>query len=327
MMVAKKILMSVSNGVIKQASMTIKKSLGSIDDAAKSINKNELNNNFNTPLFKGFKDIDEFIPNYDNYDVALSPSLNRKLHNKANAISTNIIDTDLASTKIIGTNKTVYLDTLTTNRCKWNDFILKQTSEGHPFNECVNIFYKAFQFTKNEKMLKDIMSESFSIIKQGYPLEYVLKSIKTGFLNNGRYAKGLMSFIVDNPSRKAHVVLKNNSGVEIFDATAANCYHILDTICKNETIIPNILNDCRINFKTEKELLDLATKLLKKQNGEWNSLNSQIFKTLKKQTLQSDKNVTNIDNRLYNLVNGYINNGYSTEAIILKLNQLGALRK
>jgi hypothetical protein len=228
----------------------------------------------------------------------------------------------LITTKLIGTNRTVFLDSVLGNRCKANDLICHYT-EKYGFRNAANIINNTKGF------LDDIyIAESFALLKNGHPLEQVLKYMDEALLDSPiRYSKGLIKFVAYNPEKKHLVIVKDRAQHEIFDRIAAINFHIFENLCPDEKSLEKVIKACRCKNTdgiklTDDRLSYLAVKFLEKHK-EWSDIDNLIFKSLKFNRKKGGHESEIVDSALYNFVSSLVEEGCSSPEILRRLNKLG----
>ena len=318
MSINEKFLLRVVDGNITKVS----KSLNSNYKLSEKVVASPKNNMFrNEELFVPFDELDSFVPRYSLDDLPLASSLKLEKHRFSNSICSRILDTDLSSTTLIGTNRVVYFDSLMGNLNNINKKLLNYMFEaGHSLRDACNVFYKAKGFYD-----VDYLDEAFSLLKKGHPLEKVLGYMDASLLvAPKRYSKGLMMFIAENPNKKSLVVIKDRYGNEVFDAQAANNFHILETICKSDEEILDVLKACRRVNKdgisyTEDLLSEFALDILTK-NQIWTDIDSMIFnKYLKRRSPSHHGEI--VDVSMLSAAKAGFRKGLSSEEVLAKLNR------
>lgn len=252
----------------------------------------------------------------------------RAVKNKSGDVINKITDADLIKTTLIGTNRTVYLDTLVANRSKGNSLMLDYIQNGQfSFRDTANVFYKAAKICPDETYIAD----AHQLIKYGYSIEDVLKIMDKALMDGNRYSEGLMHFVAKYPDKKSLVLLTNSKGEQAFDAILAKNYPSLKRLCKfNDNTIQEVVDCCRMpkgcGAEPSEELYALALKSLKKHKG-WSELDKYIFRAIKRASADLNPATNEIDKVLYRRVESMLDEGYTTEQIVSKLNRLGVLRK
>ena len=279
-MVSFKLMASATNGIITRASKFARKNYDITDEIIKAGEKQKKSTFRDNELFKEFKEVDEFVPTYGLDDLPLASSLNPRAQQYSSEVTRNVLDTDFVTAKIIGTDRTVFLDTVYGTHSNPNEALIGFMDEGHSFFECVNIFAKAGDYLN-----KAYLYDAFKLLKEGHPLEKVLGYMDEAIMNGGkRYESGLLDFVANNPNKK-HFVIAKHDGMEAFDKQVANVFHILETKCKNDDEIEAIIKACRCfdpkgpNY-AESRLLDTAINILNKQ-GCWSKEADELMANLK----------------------------------------------
>lgn len=321
-MASGKLIMSVKNGLIQKSSKVAGKYMGHADNVP--LETKWANSTFrDKELFSPYKDVGEFMPTYSFDDVPLSSSLNPRVQQKASALTSQVIDTDLPTAKLLGSNKTVFLETIYTHDSNGNRLILEYIDRGHSFSDAANIINHA-----RGHMHRPYIAEAFSLLEKGYPLELVFKYMDESLLNAPiKYQKGLMEFVANNPNKRNMVIVKDRYFNEVFDAIGAKNYHIFENLCPDEKSLKSVIRACRCKnqegaFTTNDDLSTLAMEILQR-NGKWTDLDSQILKSLKYTYERAKCDIEAIDGPPYNKVLSWVKKGDSTEEIIRKLNHLG----
>ena len=279
-MVSFKLMARATNGIITRASKFARKNFEITDDIIKAGQKQKTSTFRDNELFREFKEVDEFTPTYGLDDLPLASSLNPKAQQYSSEVTRNVLDTDLITAKIIGTDRTVFLDTIYGTTSNPNEALIKYMNEGHSFFDCVNIFAKVGDYFN-----KAYLYDSFQLLKKGYPLEKVLGYMDEALMSGGkRYESGLLDFIANNPNKKHFVITKHN-GFEAFDKNVANVFHILETKCKDDDEIKAIIKACRCfdpkgPAYAETRLLDTAINILDKKGG-WSKDADELMADLK----------------------------------------------
>lgn len=321
-MVSVKFITSATNGIITRATKFARKNFNITDDIAKVGARQKTSSFRDNELFKEFKEVDEIVPIYGLDELPLASSLNPAQHRFSNQITSQILDTDISRTKLIGSDKVVFEETLYINSSYANNMMIKYMDNGYSFRDTANIFNGAKGFYQQE-----YIDDAFKLLEE-YPLEYVLKLMPEGILNPNygrRYSKGLLGFIANNPGKKSMVVVKND-GIEFFDKVAADNFKVFELICKDDKEIETILKACRCVNKegmvlAQDELCSLAVDILNK-NKTWTNIDSLIFNNFLKMPHSKLENVQFLDKALLKHVKALYEKGLSSEEILLKLNHL-----
>ena len=252
----------------------------------------------------------------------------RAVKNKSDDVISKITDGDLVKTTLIGTNRTVYLDTLAANPSKGNSLMLDYIQNGKfSFRDTANIFNKAVGNCPDEAYI----AEAHQLIKYGYSIEDVLKIMDNALLDGKRYSEGMMHFVAKYPDKKSLVLLTNSKGEQVFDAVLAKNYPFIKRMCRfNDKTVQEVADCCRVSkgsgAEISEELYGLALKSLKKHQG-WSELDKYIFRAIKRVSADLNPSTNEIDKALYKRIDDMLDGGYTTEEIVSTLSRLGVLRK
>ena len=303
-MVAVRLLTCNPKGVITNISKAGKKYPEIANDAMSKIHINDSTLRV-YEIFNPFKNFDASVENLGYDELNFQKFLDLNERQKTTDIVRKYFDTNITCAKIIGTDRTVFQESLLNNPTPANKMMLKFTN-WYSFKDVANIFFRANGF-HNEKYIKDC----FKLLDK-YPLKQVLKAMPDGILNaktSKEYDKELLYFIVDNPGKRNLVVTKNIDGVEIFDEVTAKNYNSIKALCKNNDEINAVIKACKYtningfslgNNKLYSFAIDILTK-----NKTWTNADTKLFKKLK----GFSQNQEVVNNSLLNKFRELFNNG------------------
>lgn len=168
----------------------------------------------------------------------------------------------------------------------WGD---KSLYENRTVDEVVNIRYYASRLEACDS--RGIEHEALRLLKKGYPLEFVIYTMKQSVLKSpyghNQASTGLMKFLADYPDMRRYVVTHNDFKEEIFDSGAAKAFpKLLDIFDNDLRQVNQILWDCRVPkfanaYFVEPNLIETGISLYKIDNV-WNEQKAQIIEELTK---------------------------------------------
>ena len=267
-----KLIMSAANGTLKRNTNLTKEALEKATSRVQA--RQALTLRGDSANFNNAHGISKV---YDLEDVVTSGVLNSKGNENLAQIIRENFDTDIPCAKILGTNKTVFLETVTINRNPIKDRMLYY-AQRYSFQDAANVFHRANKFYD-----ANYIDDSMKLLEE-YPLEHVLKLMPEGVMNtqgHKTYGKGLLNFIANNPGKRSVVVVKNADGIEAFDNVAAGYYKIFEGLCKTDEELERVLKACRYEnkdgfFMLNEDLCDFAFAILRKKK-EFNNFDKLIF--------------------------------------------------
>lgn len=252
-----------------------------------------------------FRDYELFNQDFDNvglkyksYDEDdLLPSNLYNLSYSQDAAATRVIDapdTILPKIKLLKYNTTINEEAFCSKLMGNTDhFAYKLYEKGLPLETIANLFYSSMLRNNDGSRISDdnLMQDGYSLLKEGYPLEFVVKQMQKAILSNGfleeKYTKGLLKEIVAFPEHRDIYIKRHPvSSIEYFDKAASVLFEKLYNIADNKEDIEVVIDASKLTRYdglrfVDTQLGDVASKLFVKNNKRWGENEDIIMKMLK----------------------------------------------
>lgn len=281
-------------------------------------------------LFNKNDTISSYSATYDDNDVPLSENLRPKMFEYPAAVFAEVYDAPKTeSAKLIKNGKTLYWETL---YGFYIDFpwrrneefaYIQEKVEDFGFNTVANIIHNS---VSGREFCKDYANKGFSLLREGYPLESVVKYMDEATLHSKsgakRFHSNIIDFIIQAGDKRDLVIVKDQFGNERFDNLAEYAVYQFQNML-SEKELEDAIVACRTIDGTYGILMDedfykVAKKIINRDKA-WTQENTDLIKDL--QLLKQIKRYSGYKNSLEKTFE-LIDKNSTTDAIRAEISQV-----